>query len=333
ILDDIACLRQMTPETERRDAVLYKPSAAVRVRWDMNPDTPVPPDEPAGQNPPDGAVIDYYLKADQTEPVRLEILDPSGKGVRHFASTDTLYTVPDVNIPLYWIRPQEILSAKAGPHRFIWDLHYQPLNVPASYPISAVAGNTAPSPTSPWVMPGVYTVRLVVNGKTYTQNLTVKMDPRVKTATADLQRQHDLAMHAYRGWDSALEAARRVVALRAEVHRLSQAATDSLATALRDLDGRLGALEGAGRRGPRGMRGTATPAVSYSRLQGKYGGLLSLLEDADLPPTTQAVAGLQATEAADKRARQEWMTIVGKEIPAINKRLRAAGREPIKTEL
>ncbi len=154
ILDDIACLRQMGPQTAKQDAVLYKPSPAVRVRWDTWPDTPIPGDEPAGQNPPDGAVIDYYLNEAATGPVSLDILDAAGKTVRHYSSTDTLYTVGDVNIPAYWIRPQQILSAQAGPHRFIWDLHYQPLNVPVSYPISAVTGNTAPSPTSPWVLPG-----------------------------------------------------------------------------------------------------------------------------------------------------------------------------------
>jgi hypothetical protein len=310
ILDDIACLRQMSPEAARQDALLYKPSPAVRVRWDMNPDTPVPPDEPAGQNPPDGAVVDYYLKADAAGPVTLEILDAAGKVVRHYSSTDTMYTIPDVNIPLYWIRPQPILSGKTGPHRFVWDLHYQPLDVPASYPISAVAGNTAPTPTSPWVMPGVYTIRLKVNGKNYTQLLTVKMDPRVKTAMADLQQQYDLAIRAYRGWDSAIDAYNQVRAIRAEVGRGARGAGDSLTASLRELDGRLGALEGAGRRGPRGMRGAAPGIVSFSQLQGQYATLLSDLEDADLPPTMQTIVGLQATEAADKKTRAEWTAIL-----------------------
>ena len=270
ILDDIACLRQMGQQSAGQDAVLYKSSPAVRVRWDMWPDTPVPGDEPAGQNPPDGAVVDYYLKADAAEPVTLEVLDAAGKVVRHYSSTDTLYAIPDVNIPLYWIRPQQILSGKAGPHRFVWDLHYQPLNVPASYPISAILGNTAPTPSSPWVMPGVYTVRLKVNGKSYTQPLTVRMDPRVKTAMADLQQQHDLAMRAYRGWDSAMDAYNRVRAMRAEVGQEARGAGDSVAAKLRALDSRLGALEGAGRRGPRGMRGAESGIVSFSQLQGQY---------------------------------------------------------------
>jgi photosystem II stability/assembly factor-like uncharacterized protein len=306
ILDDMACLRQMTPETARQDAVLYKPSPAVRVRWDTWPDTPLPGDEPAGQNPPDGAVIDYYLKEALTGPVSLDILDAAGKLVRHYSSTDTLYTVGDVNIPSYWIRPQQILSAQAGPHRFIWDLHYQPLNVPVSYPISAVTGNTAPSSTSPWVMPGAYTVRLVANGKTYTQSMMVRMDPRVTTAKSDLQRQHDLALRAYRGWDSALTAYNGVQALRAEIAKKLAGAGDS---GLRSLDGRLAALEGAARRGPRGRAGAAPGTVSFSQLQGQFAAILSTLEDADLPPTTQAVGGLELTEAAAAKTWTEWVEI------------------------
>ncbi|HET6254747.1 MAG TPA: hypothetical protein VFE32_11765 [Puia sp.] len=310
ILDAIASLRQMGPQTAQQDAVLYKPSPAVRVRWDMWPDTPLPGDEPAGQNPPDGAVIDYYLKADATEPVSLEIMDAAGKVVRHYSSTDTLYDIPDVNIPLYWVRPQQILSGKAGPHRFVWDLHYQPLNVPASYPISAVVGNTAPTPTSPWVTPGNYTVRLKANGKTYTQSLAVKMDPRVKTPAADLRLQHDLAVRAYRGWDSALAAYGQVRGLRAQLaQRLAGRGDDTVTRALHNLDGRLATLEGAGRRGGRARQGAASGSVSFSQLQGQYSTIMSILEEADLPPTAQAIAGLQATTEAAKKTWEEWVTI------------------------
>jgi hypothetical protein len=110
-----------------------------------------------------------------------------------------LYKVPAVNIPLYWIRPQQQISTSAGMQRFLWDLHYQPLNEAPSYAIAAVKNNTAPDPTSPWVMPGVYTVRLKVNGQLQEQKITVVMDPRVKTSVKDLQRQHDLAMICYEG--------------------------------------------------------------------------------------------------------------------------------------
>jgi hypothetical protein len=165
----------------------------------MNTDTPLPPDEPAGQNPPDGAIIDYYLNGKANGEVTLDIFDTKGNRIRHYSNNDTLYKIPEVDIPLYWIRPREILSAEAGSQRLVWDLHYTPLNLPPSYPIAAIYKNTAPAPTSPWVMPGNYTVKLQVNGDTLSQPLIIKMDPRIKTSMADLQKQHDLSMLCYEG--------------------------------------------------------------------------------------------------------------------------------------
>jgi len=198
IMDDMTSLRQITNGIAQQNVILYEPEAAYRVRWNMNPDTPLPPDEPTGENPPDGAIIEYYLKEGSNKEVTLDICNESGYSIRHYSSKDTLYTVPDVNIPLYWIRPQQILSAEAGAHRFLWDLHYQPLNVPPAYPIAAIYENTAPEATSPWVMPGKYTAKLTVNGKVYAKSFVVKMDPRVKTSLQGLQRQHDLSYGSYK---------------------------------------------------------------------------------------------------------------------------------------
>ena len=197
ILDNITPLRQLKINTPTA-TTLYKPQQAIRVRWNMNTDTPLPPEEPAGENPPDGAVIDYYLNNNE-EVVQLDIFNDKGALVRSFSNMDTLYNIPDVNIPLYWIRPQQILSAKQGAHRFLWDMKYNPLNVPVEYPMTAVIHNTAPVATAPWVMPGNYTVKLSVKGKVYTQNLAIKMDPRVKTPIAQLQKQHDLSVICYEG--------------------------------------------------------------------------------------------------------------------------------------
>jgi len=196
ILDNITPLRQIIVNKE---TTLLKPQKAIRVRWNMNPDTPLPPEEPAGENPPDGAIIDYYLKNDNAAPLVLEILDAKGNIVRSFSSKDTLYTIPSVNIPLYWIRPQQILAAEAGAHRFLWDMKYAPLNLPAQYPIAAVVHNTAPASTAPWVLPGNYTLRLKVDGKVLEQVITIVMDPRVKTSSTDLKRQFDLSMICYEG--------------------------------------------------------------------------------------------------------------------------------------
>ena len=197
ILDDISPLRLMSPKLTAEKAILFKPQNAYRVRWNTYTDTPVPQEEPAGENPPDGAIINYYLDEKATNTISLEIANSKGEVVRKYTSADTMYTVPAVNIPLYWIRPQQILSGEPGAHRFLWDMHYDPLNTPASYPIAAVYHNTAPGLTSPWVMPETYTIKLTVNTKSYTQPLTVKMDPRVKTTTKNLQLQHDLSVLCY----------------------------------------------------------------------------------------------------------------------------------------
>src|SRR5262245_29347703 len=148
-----------------RDVVLFKPQTAYRVRWNMNTDTPLPPDEPTAPNPPEGAIINYYLKSAATGPVTLEILGGDGKLVRRYASTDEAFK-PDpatINIPLYWFRPLTPLSAAAGMHRFTWDLHYQPLDGGGrlggpTLPIAAIGHNTVSAPTTPWVNPGQFTV-------------------------------------------------------------------------------------------------------------------------------------------------------------------------------
>jgi photosystem II stability/assembly factor-like uncharacterized protein len=197
ILDNITPLRQLKVNAQK-ETTLYKPQQAIRVRWNMNTDTPLPPEEPAGENPPDGAVIDYYLNNNADE-VQLNIFNDKGTLIRSFSNKDSLYNIPDVNIPLYWIRPQQILSAQQGAHRFLWDMKYNPLNIPVEYPMTAVIHNTDPVVTAPWVMPGNYTVKLTVNNKVYAQSFTVKMDPRVKTPMIQLQKQHDLSVICYEG--------------------------------------------------------------------------------------------------------------------------------------
>jgi hypothetical protein len=235
ILDDITSLRQINDKLAKHN-FLFKPATGTRVRWNNNTDTPLPPDEPAGQNPPDGAIIDYYLNGQANGELTLEIIDAKGNTIRRYSSEDTLYKIPDVDIPLYWIRPQQILSGEAGPHRFIWDLHYTPLNVPASYPISAIYKNTPPESTSPWVMPGNYTVRLKVNGQTFSQSLIIKMDPRIKTSAADLQKQHDLSMVCYEGRLEISKISKTTVSVHSQIKELMAKATNNLHASLSSLD-------------------------------------------------------------------------------------------------
>ncbi len=194
ILDNITPLRQLTANAAARAVVLFKPQTATRVRWNMSTDTPIPPDEPAGQNPPDGAMIDYWLK-DAAGPVTLEILDSAGALVRKYSSDEVAPPVTDEgNVPRYWIRPARILGATAGAHRFLWDLKYPaPEGFSRSFPIAAIKGQTDKEPDGVWVMPGRYQAKLTVDWSSTTQSFTVRMDPRVKTPTAALRRQFVLS--------------------------------------------------------------------------------------------------------------------------------------------
>ena len=230
ILDDITPLRQFDGAgTAAAGATLFRPQAAVRVRWNMNTDTPLPPDEPGGENPPDGAVIDYLLKADAPGPVTLEILDTGGKLVRRYSSEDKPAEIPTAEaapLPLVWYRPPQTLKTTAGMHRFLWDMRWQPLpgggGRGGGLGMAAIAHNTAPAPNSIWVAPGNYTVRLTVDGKALTQPITVRMDPRVKTPTAGLAKQYELSKALYDGVLDVQAALRKLRNIRAQVKKLQE---------------------------------------------------------------------------------------------------------------
>jgi photosystem II stability/assembly factor-like uncharacterized protein len=290
IMDNITSLRQLTKETATQNVLLYKPQTATRVRWNSYSDTPLPPEEPVGENPPDGAMIEYYLKDKAEGEVVLDIVDAAGAVVRHYSSKDTLYTIPKVNIPLYWIRPQQIVSGNAGVHRFLWDMRYAPLNVAPSYPISAIYKNTVPSPTSPWVMPGTYTVKLTVNGKVYTQPLKVRMDPRIKTSIKGLQIQHDLSYKCYEG---AVKAAKIMLALNTLI-----AQTDAIKDKSHEiiqLNKNLKEINS----GPAGI-----PAI-YSSLRTAQ----NALQGADVMPATQLAEAANTANKDLQQALQKWESI------------------------
>ena len=195
ILDDISPLRQINSEVAATDAHLFRPAAAYRVHWNNNTDTPLPPEEPAGQNPPDGAILYYSLKSTASTALTLEIFDSAKNLVRRYSSDDQPDPVdPTLNVPTYWVRPPAILAATAGMHRFVWDLRYPPPDAAAhEYPISAIYHDTPRYPLGVLVLPGEYLVKLTVEGRSYTQPLTVKIDPRVKTPFAGLLQQFTLA--------------------------------------------------------------------------------------------------------------------------------------------
>jgi photosystem II stability/assembly factor-like uncharacterized protein len=280
ILDDITPLRQIAPsvktgssEISPLNSTLFAPQTAMRVRWNMWTDTPLPQEEPAGQNPPDGAGINYFL-AKTAKEVALEIYDSRNKLVRRLSSKDAPYEIPAVNIPLYWIRPQQILSNEAGAHRFMWDLHYKPLDTPPAYPIGATYKNTAPDPTSPWVMTGDYTVKLIVDGQIQEKPLTVKLDPRVKTEWSDLKLQHDISLSCYKNREQIALMTQTIQRFKENIATASKNAGQKKVNAMKDLEKQLTDLENE----------------HLNRLDAAFGALFNTIHDTDMPPTSQAIA-------------------------------------------
>ncbi len=189
ILDDISPLRQLDATVAAAPAHLFKPQPAYRVNWNVNRDTPLPPEEPAGKNPPDGAIIYYNLKS-TVRTVSLEIFDDKEKLVRAYSSDDLRKKINEntLTVPSYWIRPPQILSAQGGAHRFIWDLRYPPTGGgKGGFSMAAIYRDT-PGAQGPMVLPGQYTVKLTVDGQSQVQPLTVKADPRVKTQAEEKAR-------------------------------------------------------------------------------------------------------------------------------------------------
>jgi photosystem II stability/assembly factor-like uncharacterized protein len=340
ILDDITPLRQINAEVAHADAFLFKPQLAYRVRNNLNTDTPLPAEEPGGKNPPDGAILNYFLKAD-AQTVTLEIFDSKNKPVRRFSSSDKIAPVDekDLAIATYWIRPPRVLSAKAGMHRFIWDLHYPPLALDGlrgrSYGMAAVYRDTPAGPFGPWVHPGEYMVKLTVDGKSYTLPLTVKMDPRVQTPAADLEKQFLISMQCYDGLQQIRATRAQTRQLRDQLETARERASEGdLRAALAALDRKAADLEGTFMpRGRPGLIRNEDARPTLGKLSGDLSAVMGLVQGADMTPTSQAMAAFERSSQALSELRTRWIDLKTKELKSVNEKLRQANLPVIDLEM
>lgn len=299
ILDNITPLRQLNAALLNASSILYKPQTAYRVRWNMNTDTPLPQEEPAGQNPPDGAIIDYYLAENKSE-VSLEILDSKNNMVRKYTSSDLPDLVTPGNVPPYWIRPQQILSAKAGAHRFTWDMHYTPIESNNGYPIAATFMNTAPNPSSPWVMPGSYLAKLIVDGTVFTHRFMVKMDPRVTTSVAELQRQHDLSIQCYIAKKQCKNILNEIKAFRLRLDAQLKKASMSEKAEWINLENSLEQME---------VSKPDNKEINLPKLMNAFSAILDRLQESDRPPTRPSIVALENAQKQLQLLNTKWISI------------------------
>jgi photosystem II stability/assembly factor-like uncharacterized protein len=298
ILDDVSPLRQIRAAmASNAPAFLFKPAPASRARWDNTQDTPLPPEMKAGDNPPEGATLDYYLAAPASGTVTLTITDSAGRPIREYSNVAPPPDTTMANVPEYWLAPPLVMPTTAGMHRVAWDLRYP--DPPAlnfgyngnmldyrEYTLSwhALPGLTPRSTlVGPMVLPGTYTAKLTVNGRSYSQPITVVQDPRVPVSAAALSAQFQLEQRMVAGIAATYHAYNYVQELRAALSARTKdssgnAAASQIATAGQTLDAALAPL----------ISGPAGFGIAHRDLGRRLNDQLV----ADAEPTASVVAGV-----------------------------------------
>jgi photosystem II stability/assembly factor-like uncharacterized protein len=316
ILDDVTPLRQFDSHVAAADGWLFRPQTAIRMRPGSDQGTPVPMDETLAANPPEGAVLDYFLRDKPSAPIQLEIFDSEGKLVRRFASDDVLRkTNPnDVPIQVEWIRDPKPLLAEAGMHRFVWNLHY---------PLPKGVRSSFWGPAGPSAVPGEYTVKLTVNGKSSTQPLMIKLDPRVKTPQDALERQFSLASKLAARLGEVSVALQQAGDLRKQLDaRMKEASGNTeLLTALQGLEKKVAAATEADSDAGFGLFGLAAPGKETESLRSAaaaLSGLLITVDSSDLGPTTDAANASSRWEEAAQDTLARWAAFQKEDLAGVN---------------
>ena len=332
ILDDITPLRQITGEVAQSGAYLFRPETALRMNPGADYGTPMPRDETLAQNPPVGAMIDYYLKSNASGPLTIDILDSKGRVVRTYSSAQRITPVkPEtLEFPAYWVHPPQPPSAEAGMHRFVWDLRYTPAPGPPRFPGAAFFGFGGASPAA---LPGDYTVKLTVDGQSYTQPLVVKMDPRISTPLVDLQKQFETGMAISRRQKVANEAKHEVDEVRAQIAKLRPQASGhpALSSALARLDRQAESIGGAPpvQVEPGNVPPPPREETSLTYLSGQFAQVASAVDAGQAAPTTEAMHALADAGAALVSIMAKWSAVKTRDLPAVNRELTRAGLSPI----
>jgi photosystem II stability/assembly factor-like uncharacterized protein len=337
ILDDIEPLREWGEQAATGDLHFFRPATAMRLRRSENHDTPLPAETPMGENPPAGAIIDYWLKTDHNGKVpgeiMLEIRDEHGELVRRFSSNDQplLPSVVKQSPPEFsmdWIHTEQTLSNTPGMHRFVWDLRYpRPAAIRYDYSAAApISSGTTPLPESPLVLPGKYEIRLIAEGTTASQTLLVQMDPREKISQDDLATQLDLEIKIDNALSSATAAYRAADDMAAQLNKLAtQLAENPKNSELLSLAGKL-----AGRAGAIAGRETEWPASpsGFRNVAETLSALAQAVDSADSAPAAASYELFGACERQLAATSSDW-EILKKDLSALNAGLRTAGLPPI----
>ena len=330
ILDNVTPLRQIAATFAGEPLHLYAPQTALRIRGDMNPPTPWPPDMATGENPPDGAMIDYYTSDKFSGVLTLEIADSKGAVIFQAHSNDPVPPLdPRYPDPVLWARAPRVLMTTPGHHRYLWDMRYPAVPGMSTGPSAdeAVPGDTPAISSSPFVMPGTYTVKLIAGGKTVSENLHIVMDPRVKTPAAELESQFKVSMAIYNDTLKASTALHEITVLREQLAAKGPAGSGEIEEKLNAIAGR---AEGrGGRGGGGGGRGAPAGPANLSTLRTQLARIQHTVQAADVAPTTAQVDSYQALEKPVNDLIDQWNAVKANDLKAMNDGLRRLHLSPI----
>ena len=325
ILDDISPLRQITASMADQSVVLFKPGNAVRVRRNVGNDTPFPPEVPHALNPPDGAIVYYWLGKPAAGLVTLDVTDADGNEIRHYSSAPITTKLPPPPEPDFWIKKPMPMPDVAGMTRMNWNLRYNsPPAFSHGYGINANPGLTPATPEGPMVLPGVYTLTLRANGKTETQTVTVTNDPRSPATAADLRALFAQQMAMYNGSKSAYNYYQQVADMETAVTSSVHGSTDKTVTdAATAFTKELQAIGGQAQFNFRffggfGRRGGGPQAPTFADVNRSMLRFLDMLGTGDLAPTEGMVMGCDAATASLANCLARWRAANGKDLTAFN---------------
>ena len=344
VLDDISPLRQLTPalvsQLTAQGPYLFKPGDAIRVRQNINMDTPLPPEVPHALNPPEGAILDYYLASKPAGHIKIEIYDAQNKLVRTLSSRPAPpFDEPLPPVPDYWLRPPHALTVNAGANRTNWDLRYDDpaaLSHNIGQVMAAVYHDTPYTPRGAVALPGVYTLKLIVDGKTATQKLTVHEDPRIgesPAVLAGLRAQFDLEQKNAAGMAASDAGYHQVSQLRARLKELTdQSPPDAVKQAVTALDSKMAPVEGqlsAAVSGPYGVPAyTGNPG--FTGVNGAFAGLMVIVEyESDHAPVDAQVKAFHDYCTDLDRNLALWRTLNTVDVPALNELLGKSNLKPL----
>ncbi len=333
VLDDYAVLRQLGGGAAPAGTHLFKPSDALRVRRNVNYNTPVPKEEPQAPNPPQGALIYYSLGARPSADIAIDVLDARGNVVRHLTSAAPTPWREAARAPMerFWLAQPSALPANIGLNRATWDLRYDPPPAFAhSFVFNGNPGSTPAEPEGALAMAGVYRVRLTVDGKQYTQPLTVRRDPRSRVAPAALAAQHALLMRLYSGLQATWTDFKPVAALRHAVARIAPDDTVSeVGKAAKSLATKLDSIAGDSLGEARQVWEAQPKAWNFAALNSEFGLELTSQDNADHAPTQTMLVVARSTCDELRKLVDRWSQVVRVDLSAFNRTLASHGMMPL----